>query len=550
MNPGRDTTEVIQSQQGVMESVLSFFARARDRLDMCVSYVGPRSGTEFVNALQGARKRGVKTRLITEVSRDNAGAMQAASGYMEVRHVGGLRGNSWAVSDSEYLSSLAVGEFRASHPLIRSTANPLVAEHQSIFDALWERGEALAERTAVLRSGSELPEMEIVREPARAKEMYLSLAAGARTEILLIFPTPAAFRRDERIGLVRALEERTSKGVSVRLLVPVDREILARLSRSASSRGIAYRPTHPAEARDTVTVIVVDRSASLTIDERDPSEQEFEKAFGSAIITTKEPRVRQSIRMFDRVWRETELRQAEKAARESEEVSRKRAELMQDILTHDIRNFNQVARLNAELLGDRLKDRETSERISAILRAVDGSTRLIERAKKLGSIMAARGVELSPTSLKGSFDRSVVLVKKGNPDVALRVDGRLSGQVLADELLDEVFVNVISNAVKYTEGSRVSIALSQEPDSLPGNSEGPRRRCWKVSISDRGKGIPDSHKPSVFRRYLETAKGSGLGLSIVHALVTDRYGGRVAVKDRVADDFSKGTTVEIWLPRP
>jgi signal transduction histidine kinase len=55
-------------------------------------------------------------------------------------------------------------------------------------------------------------------------------------------------------------------------------------------------------------------------------------------------------------------------------------------------------------------------------------------------------------------------------------------------------------------------------------------------------------KPSVFKRYLETATGSGRGLSIVHALVTDRYRGRVAVRDRVPGDHAKGSTIDLWLP--
>jgi signal transduction histidine kinase len=42
-------------------------------------------------------------------------------------------------------------------------------------------------------------------------------------------------------------------------------------------------------------------------------------------------------------------------------------------------------------------------------------------------------------------------------------------------------------------------------------------------------------------------KGSGLGLSIVHSLVVERYKGKVSIKNRVPDDYRKGTTVEIWL---
>jgi signal transduction histidine kinase len=41
----------------------------------------------------------------------------------------------------------------------------------------------------------------------------------------------------------------------------------------------------------------------------------------------------------------------------------------------------------------------------------------------------------------------------------------------------------------------------------------------------------------------------GLGLSIVYALAVVKYSGMVEVTDRVKGDFSKGTRVEVWLPK-
>jgi signal transduction histidine kinase len=545
-----ETTEVIQDEKRILQSIMSFISGARSRLDLCMSYLGARTGAEFVDALRSAKKRGVRTRLVTEVGNENLRAMRVASQYIEIRHLAGLRSNSWSVTDDEYLSSLAIGEFRASLPIIYSTAKSLVAEHQSIFDALWSRGELLEDRAAALESGTDLPEVEIVRDSEKARQTYLDLVKKAKREILLLLPTPEAFHRDDMIGVIDILEGRASKGVKVNLLVPVDQQVLARLTPRSPGSGISFRAVPPAVVKETVTLVVVDRATSLAIDERDPAQKSFELAFGSALVTTREPMVRQNRRLFERIWIENTLREAEVAARVREEANRKRAELMQDILTHDIRNFNQVARLNAELLVEEVKGKEATARAGAIIRAVDGSTKLIERAKKLGSILAAKNVDLRPTSLKASLDRSVLLIRRGNPAARLKLEGTLSGEVLADELLDEVFVNILSNSVKYTDGKVVGVVLGQKPAELPGNQEGFARRCWKISISDRGRGIPDGQKAGAFKRYLETAKGSGLGLSIVHALVNDRYGGKVELKDRIENDFTKGTTIEIWLPRP
>ncbi len=547
-----ERTEVIQRDRSVLEAVLGFISRANERIDMCSSYVGPRTGIKFVGPLRAARRRGALGRLLTEVTTENLSTIRAASRYLEVRHITGLKGNSWAVSDGEYISSLSFGEFKAAYPMIYSNAPTLVAEHQSIFDALWNHGEPVEDRILALESGAGLPEVEIIRDATRIKGLYRSLVGRAKRRILLVLPTPMAFHRDSEIGMVDALERRAKQGVKVMLLTPADPWVLTRLpkpSPGGQPRGLLYRITPSAETMETVTLLVVDDSASLSIEEKAPREVDFTKAVGSALLTTREPRVRQSVRFFERIWTENELRAAEASARQREEASRKRAELMQDILTHDIRNFNQVARLNAELLGEELKDRDSTRRVSAILEAVDGSSMLIERAKKLGSILSAGDVEVRPVGLAGSFERSRSLVEKSNPSTRLVVVSRLRGSVMADDLLDEVFVNILSNAAKYTEGETVRVEVRQEKGELRNTTHGRPVPGWKISISDHGRGIPDSQKPVVFKRYLETARGSGLGLSIVHALVTDRYHGKISMRDRVEGDHTKGTTVDIWLPK-
>ncbi len=547
-----ERTEVIEEKSRVIACIVGTFGRARSRIDLSASYVQRGTGDALIESLLTARKRGVRIRMITDVTQANLEVMRAASRYMEVRHVAGIKGNTWAVSEGEYLSSLAADEFEPSFPVVHSNSRSLVTEHQSIFEVLWSHGEPLQERADRLAVGTDLPEIQVLRDPGRIRKLYLSLVDGAKEEILILLPTAMALRRDSEIGVVDALERASRRGVDVRLLSPVDQWVRARLpnrSSDAEGGGFDYRAIGPAGTKETVTLVIVDRTASLTMDERDSEALEFGGSVATALLATREPRVRLSIRFFERIWTESELREAEELARQREESNRKRAELMQDVLTHDIRNFNQVARLNAELLADKAEDQDSVKRIDAILRAVDGSSKLIERAKKLGGFLAAGEVDLRPMSLKASFDRSLALVRKGNPQRKVKVKSSFRGYVLADEFLDEVFVNILSNSVKYTEDKDVRIELSQEQASIEQGPHAPTRRSWKISVSDWGRGVPDSQKPGLFRRYLETAKGSGLGLSIVHALVTERYGGKANLRDRIDSDYGKGTTVELWIPR-
>ena len=247
------------------------------------------------------------------------------------------------------------------------------------------------------------------------------------------------------------------------------------------------------------------------------------------------------ISIFDAMWNESELRQAEGR-------SRRMAEVAQDILAHDIRNYNQVAMLNAEALDGMLKDPQSKKLLGLVLDAIKGSTSLIDKTRELGHILSQKQVSLVSFSVNESLVRALSLIRQANPDRDLDVTCKISaGDVLADDLVDEVFVNILSNAVKYTDAKRVPLEISLEERADAG--AGIPRKYWKVTIADHGKGMTDDLKKHDFIRYTASDKGSGLGLSIVRALVVNRYSGILRFRDRVAGDQTKGTAVEVWLPK-
>jgi signal transduction histidine kinase len=255
--------------------------------------------------------------------------------------------------------------------------------------------------------------------------------------------------------------------------------------------------------------------------------------------------------VFNALRYERELRlRAERSARE--------AQLLQDILAHDIRNYNQVAKLSADLISEEFRDNKGAmELITALQSSIEGSTQLVDRAKMLGKIISDLDHSRYSVNALDSINRSISIVTAANPEKSIQCVCKVNSSpavplgavnykeaainVLADGLLDQVFVNLFSNSVKYTEGEQVFISIEIE-------REKGRADFWKISISDLGKGIPDDLKRGLFSRYLEGAKGSGLGMSIVHALTVGRYGGKIRVKDRQDGDYTKGTTVQLWLP--
>jgi signal transduction histidine kinase len=73
------------------------------------------------------------------------------------------------------------------------------------------------------------------------------------------------------------------------------------------------------------------------------------------------------------------------------------------------------------------------------------------------------------------------------------------------------------------------------------------RAHWQLSFSDDGRGIPAEHLPHIFEPFFTTRRdhgGSGLGLHIVHHLVTQTLGGRIRCSSRPGE----GTTFVLDLP--
>jgi two-component system phosphate regulon sensor histidine kinase PhoR len=104
--------------------------------------------------------------------------------------------------------------------------------------------------------------------------------------------------------------------------------------------------------------------------------------------------------------------------------------------------------------------------------------------------------------------------------------------------LEQMFINLLDNAIKYTEKGEVSITLTQIDSKSV------------IEIQDSGIGIPGSHLPRIFERFYVVDKsrskklgGTGLGLSIVKHIVL-LHGGTIDVES----SLGIGTKFTIVLP--
>jgi signal transduction histidine kinase len=270
--------------------------------------------------------------------------------------------------------------------------------------------------------------------------------------------------------------------------------------------------------------------------------------------------VRNTVYCFDLIWEEKEKN--DKTIKE-----KRHSELLFDLISHDIGNHHQTIQNSLDIITSLVKKNnnndtnalsQNNERIFTFLtnakKALIKSQSLVDNIRKLERLYAQKDLKLTLRNLPDVINNAHTTVEQtlydNNPQgrrirFSLNVvDSHLHFtdiNVIAEDLLEEIFVNLFSNSVKYTDSSEVKINVLIREYFIG------EVKYWMITISDYGKGIPDSMKKELFERFYSKAKGSGLGLSIVRTLA-ERYKGKVWVGDRIYQDYTKGTTFGMILP--
>jgi signal transduction histidine kinase len=216
------------------------------------------------------------------------------------------------------------------------------------------------------------------------------------------------------------------------------------------------------------------------------------------------------------------------------EAAHRETNLYLDVMTHDIKNAENVANLYCDLLIEVLEG-DAEHYARKLKDCVRKSTGILQ------NVSTIRRIHQEPPDLKpiplGHVIRAQI---ERAPEAEISFDGT-AAEVMADDLLPEVFTNLIGNAVQHG-GPDARIAIRVE-DCLDED------HAVVVTVEDTGTGIPDEMKERIFDRLRlggNRGCGEGLGLYIVGLLV-ERYGGRIWVEDRVEGRPDLGASFKFTL---
>jgi signal transduction histidine kinase len=148
----------------------------------------------------------------------------------------------------------------------------------------------------------------------------------------------------------------------------------------------------------------------------------------------------------------------------------------------------------------------------------------------------------TPTRLKRLLEDGVEVVRaqceKKEIDLVLDLPDRLPTLNLDKRLFSVAFINILSNAAKYTpEKGTVTLTTSSQEDQIV------------ISVRDTGMGIAEEELPKIFDKFFRSPaadhiQGSGVGLATARRII-QMHGGDI----RVSSTLGEGSTFSIDLPR-
>ncbi|MGH9016434.1 MAG: GAF domain-containing protein [Acidimicrobiales bacterium] len=212
-------------------------------------------------------------------------------------------------------------------------------------------------------------------------------------------------------------------------------------------------------------------------------------------------------------------------------------------VAHDFNNLLTVILGSSEVLLRRADaDAEWRDDVAAIQRAGERAAALTSQLLAIGHRRPVQSVVVDPDAVMESM-RPMILRVLGKDVELVLVPGDPPGRILADPAeLERALLNMVINARDaMPDGGRIEFGTKVVGADLPGS--------WRVvalMVSDNGAGMDPDTLEHCFEPFFTTkglARGTGLGLAAVHAMVT-QAGGHITVESTVGS----GTTFTLWFP--
>ena len=512
--------------------------------------------SQFMNVLiDNVTKRGIKVRLITEITRNNIEFCKLLLEYVDLRHIKGLKGN-FSINEMEILSNSIPSPSRQDPQVFYSNASSVIEQNRFLFDTLWAESIPGQVRIKEIEDGVETANIEIIASPSEALQRAWDITRNAHKEILQIYSSPNAVRRQIKMvgsqGFKDAVLRKTPCPPNVRILIPngegVD-DIVKQVNEQLPQMSVRIMD---ASVKTNITIHLVDRNQCLIFELKDDTKQDSHDAIGVTMYSNSKSIVSSYVAIFESLWKQTELYEDIKKVNSkisilNSQLSIANAQLkthekMQkefiNIAAHELKTPMMPIMAVAEIIESKLDTGKrkivlnskvgqiivrNAKRLEQLSQDILDVTRIESNTLRLNKQMV--NIKEIISTLMLDFDNQLIernIVLKMCPmddDISIEADkGRLN----------QIIANILSNAIKFTENGVITINARKVDDADSSiENDDDNNRFVIISIKDTGSGINPEVLPILFKKFATKSEhGMGLGLYISKNFV-EAHGGKI-----------------------
>lgn len=508
---GKETTEVLYGNDDIIRKTLETFSWIQNTLEGCVDHTEIAmhvTAFQIWDGLDQLKKRGVKIRMVTEITDSNICHAKKMMEIAEVRHLKGVR-SSFGIADGiQYLDHAISENDQLSHAII-SNVKAVVEAKQYLFETLWNMATPAEQTAREIEEGIEPTKTEIIQDTKVSINLSLNIIKSAKDEVLLIWATSKTFILAVRMGVAKIYADAAHKGVKIKLLIPYGdgiEDVIREIKTSVPQLQIRIADIN---LQTRITIMIVDRSEVMSWELRDDRIENPFEAGGMATYSNNKSIASSYATIFETLWKQTEMYE------QSQRYNKMQREFI-NVAAHELRTPIQPILGLSNVL---LSKKGDIEQYKDLLDVVNKSAKRLQKLTE--NILDLTKIESQSLQLKKQ--------RINLNEIILTVIAEYNNQI---KNVKNLGISFIPKDDIFVEVDRLRISqvfdniLSKDDDVV-------------VSIQDTGAGIDAGILPKLFTKFVsKSEKGIGLGLYISKSII-EAHGGKIWAKN---NSDGKGAT--------